>query len=348
MTGEYCSKLQNIQSVRKSSYEDKKTITVTAFMIMNFNNTTDIIYEWKIKPFIETLKKYLLYDKNEKKLYCFDSRESLIKERTDKNGDKKDQYLEIENIQVIRSDSDPSSNYVICNRICQQMQIADLVIVDVSDDNPNVFYEFGMAISQEKLILPICYSDNFYKSSDLFEQLKHEAAEDGSSLAHHIDCFEWRRKLYEHFGLIYRKSTSQTGYLKYEIATNYKNNFDDEKYAKFPYNPNTDYLGMAEKKAEDACIGEKLYNSLLKGYNRGEDGGEIYNTIVIYTVDKFLNGEEAGKCIVNFYHLITKKVHHGPNRCFVGNRVAVIANKNRLKENNKDDRNNANPELFTA
>ena len=46
---------------------------------------------------------------------------------------------EIDKINVIRADSEPSSNYVVCNRICQQMQLADLIVVDVSNQNPNVF-----------------------------------------------------------------------------------------------------------------------------------------------------------------------------------------------------------------
>lgn len=179
MTGEYCSQKTNIQrernnqikrwekSVRKAQKQQelecerkkKKTepLTITAFVIMDFSDMSDVVYKWRIEPFIQSLHKYLYLDKNEHHLYCYtnvDQKNPMIHER---------ELDKVERIRVVRSDSDPASNYVICSRICQQMQIADLVIVDVSRQNPNVFYEFGMAVALDKLILPICYSESFYK-----------------------------------------------------------------------------------------------------------------------------------------------------------------------------------------
>ena len=155
MTGEYCSQKTNIQHKRKQLYRNtKKGIAISAFVIMNFSDMSDVVYKWRVEAFVESLNKYLYFDIEKKRLYC-NTKDDQIS--------SSDRIIRVNKINVIRSDSDPASSYVICSRICQQMQIADLVIVDVSSQNPNVFYEFGMAVALEKMILPICYSESFYK-----------------------------------------------------------------------------------------------------------------------------------------------------------------------------------------
>ena len=130
MTGAYCSKQTNIYREQNHLHKDHE---ITAFVVMNFSDMSDVVYKWRIKPFIESLTKYLYFDDQQKRLYC-SSRE--VKEGR-----------RVKKIRVIRSDTAPASNYVICSRICQQMQIADIVVVDVSAQNANVFYEFGMAVA---------------------------------------------------------------------------------------------------------------------------------------------------------------------------------------------------------
>lgn len=154
MTGEYCSQKTNIQHERRKLYKNKNGITISAFVIMNFSDMADVVYKWRVEVFVETIKKYLYFDENNHRLYC------RAKENCMPKGNN---YIKVDKINVIRADSDPASNYIICSRICQQMQIADLIIVDVSSQNPNVFYEFGMAVSLDKLILPVCFSESFYK-----------------------------------------------------------------------------------------------------------------------------------------------------------------------------------------
>ena len=123
---------------------------------------------------------------------------------------------------MIRADSKYDSNYVICNRVCQQIQIADLIVVDVSSENNNVFYEFGMAMAMRKLILPICFSESFYQiklPAALEAYIKRHfdttAPTNGNDktsdvqkindkieyLKRHIDCYPWRRTLFESYGL---------------------------------------------------------------------------------------------------------------------------------------------------
>lgn len=134
MSGEYCSQKTNIQRERKKLYENKdkegkEKITISAFVIMNFSDMSDVVYKWRIEIFVKSLAKYLYVDMKNNRLYC------SVKKNSSMAGMKK-----VDKIKVVRSDSSPASNYVICSRICQQIQIADLVIVDVSLQNPNVFY----------------------------------------------------------------------------------------------------------------------------------------------------------------------------------------------------------------
>lgn len=129
MTDEYCSKQTVIQHERQKLHNRN---SISAFVVMNFSDMSDVVYKWRIKDYIHSLTKYLYLDKENKRLYC-----SIAPS----NANNDIPGIPIEKICTIRSDSDPASNYVICSRICQQMQIADLIIVDVSSQNPNVFYE---------------------------------------------------------------------------------------------------------------------------------------------------------------------------------------------------------------
>ena len=145
MSGEHCSKQLNIYQERKKLHEGKR---INAFVIMNFSDMSDVVYKWRLKDFIGSLSSQLYINKRTDAVIC-----SLE--------DPGEDWNQVTEINVLRSDSNPASNYVICNRVCQQMQIADLIIVDVTVENTNVFYEFGMAVAMGKLILPLCYNDSF-------------------------------------------------------------------------------------------------------------------------------------------------------------------------------------------
>lgn len=303
VTGEYCSKQTNIQRERKKLYEDN---SITAFVIMNFSEMTSVVYKWRLRSFIESLSKYLYIDKKNKRLYC-----SAVERE-----EKIETLTRVREIRVVRSDSDPASNYVICSRICQQMQIADLIIVDVSSQNANVFYEFGMAVALGKLILPICYSESFYKMD------KELAA--NSEKEHHIGCYPWRKRLFEYYGIRYRKSqNTSTKYDEFKEVTNAKYKFPDRKYDCFPYHE--------VLKGDGKRIGEVLYNRLAEEYN-GAD--EQDNTLIVYTMDGFLNEGQAGLCIVNFYKSITARMRK--EQCFCGERVGVLVQEKAIPESEKD------------
>lgn len=323
MTGEYCSQKTNIQRERKKLYHKRqggeKEIEVSAFVIMNFSDMSDVVYKWRIRRFIETLNQYLYMDIETNRLYC-------NVEKNVKHGMKK-----INKIKVIRSDSDPASNYVICSRICQQMQIADLIIVDVSSQNPNVFYEFGMAVALEKLILPICFSESFYKMQ-LPQNIQKKDYAIRKDVEHHIGCYPWRKALFEYYGIRYKRNKedtknggqSGTKYLAFEdVAEDVDYGFQDEKYNQFPYDEMLD--GMDEK------IGKEVYEKLREQYNNAT---EMDNTLVVYTMEGFLNGDQAGRCIVNFYHSITERMQK--EKCFCGERVGVLVQGQSILESDKD------------
>lgn len=218
MTGEFCSKQGNIQRVRNRLHKQKE---INAFVVMNFSNMSDVVYKWKIQQFIQSLSRYLYI--KERKLFCSNCD---IDSLTEENEILEENRIKI---NVLRSDTEPANNYVVCNRICQQLQIADLIIVDVSSQNPNVFYELGMAIAMQKLVLPICYSESYYKmvlpaqTQKILDDNKckqGEKQEDLEELEHHIDCFTWRRRLFEYYGIIFRHQGGmrKTIYLEFEKA----------------------------------------------------------------------------------------------------------------------------------
>lgn len=324
MSGEYCSQKTNIQRERKKLYENKNKvgkdeITISAFVIMNFSDMSDVVYKWRIEKFIESLNKYLYMDNKKKRLYCNIEKNDIPRNMT-----------KVDKIKVVRADSNPSSNYVICSRICQQMQIADLVIVDVSTQNPNVFYEFGMAVALEKLILPICFSESFYKS-EVPEEIEKMDITKQEKLEKHIGCYPWRKKLFEYYGIRFKQNkendnSSNTLYLEFKEATNRSYGFSDKQYIRFPYD---EELECSENGREQ--IGKIIYEKLMREYNNATRQD---NTLIVYTIEGFLNKDQAGQCIVNFYRSITERMQK--EQCFCGERVGVLVQGNVIPDSDKD------------
>lgn len=322
VTGEYCSKQTNVYKERDNLHRPEKK-SINAFVIMNFSEMSDVVYKWRLQTFIKSLKKYIWINTVTNEIACVGS---LPKDKTAKDilnelsENNQGDWVPVEKINVIRSDSNPASNYVICNRICQQMQIADLVIVDVSVENTNVFYEFGMAVAFGKLILPICYSESFY-AIDLCKRR--------GELSNHIGYYPWRKRLFEYYGIRFRQKGSNVKYEAYEKIKDAEA-FDDSQYGRFPY-------------TEDN-IGEKIYTLLYNSYQNAmylEGDGIIeerhYNTVVVYTMDGFLNADEAGQCIVNYYNNLTNQLRI--ERCFCGDRVGILGQSISISDDHKDAKN---------
>lgn len=275
--------------------------------------------------------------------------------------------LKVKKINVIRADSNPSSNFVICNRVCQQMQIADLIVVDVSDENTNVFYELGMAVALGKMILPICYSESYFtmkiplkveeeKQEYLKRLCKRESdcltVEDEEkikntpydnyvlSLERHIDCYPWQRQLFEHFGLRYRGIYRNDATIKAKKDDQDK---DKETSWYFAFGRATDkrfsfsdqkydrfpYLDTHAEKGYK--IGEELYSKLQDSFNTS---GKEDNTLVLYNMDMFLNKADGGRCIVNYHRAIVERLNK--ESCFCGDRVGILVQPTSIAEAVKD------------
>lgn len=373
MTGENCSQQTNIQKERQRLHHAPDGPEINAFVVMNFSSISDIVYESRIRHFIESLKQYLFLDIDENRIACVPSGKlEDLDDPTIPRGDIPKRWKRVNKINVHRADSNPVSNYMICNRICQQMQTADLIIVDVSVETANVFYEFGLATAFRKLILPMCFSESFFemklpkKLEEALQQVQaqqvrehriSETAEivkrkkwkifstevekdsDLKSLEKHIDCYPWRRKLFEHFGIRYQEAEEadkpdkdRVQYKRSKIVFSEKYGFSDYQYNHFPYTDTKDKQPATE---QNPTVGTKIYNWLEGSYNR--DNGHEYNTVIIYTMDNFLNRDQAGQCIVNFFYNITKPMMDG--HCFCGDRVAILGQSNRIWDDPKDSKN---------
>lgn len=65
-----------------------------------------------------------------------------------------------ESLSLLRADQVGRTGYVICNKICKKIQDSDFVLADISADNPNVFYELGLAYGLKHKILVIHHSSS--------------------------------------------------------------------------------------------------------------------------------------------------------------------------------------------
>lgn len=361
ITGEYCSQQANIQKERHKLHNKPSGPEINAFVIMNFSSMSDIMYASRIKPFIEGLKKYLFLNTNNHKIACYSD---------PSNQDVDEEFKAVTKIHVHRADSNPVSSNIICNRICQQIQIADLIVVDVSVESANVFYEFGLATAFNKLILPICFSESFYemKLPDKLEnaiktkqgqQLSGKRRQDIESpsygneadpplklLEKHIDCYPWRRKLFEHFGIRHQKFINDlksdypgVRYMSPTIVFSEKYGFSDYQYNHFPYDAPVD-KNKKQEGISNPSVGKKIYDWLQASYNQPQS--YCYNTLVLYTMDRILNRNQAGQCIVNFYLNITKPMMD--KHCFCGDRIAILGQPNIIWDDPKD--NKTDKELF--
>lgn len=50
MTGEYCSKQENIRKERRILYNND---SINVFVIMNFSSMSDVVFKWRLQGFIE-------------------------------------------------------------------------------------------------------------------------------------------------------------------------------------------------------------------------------------------------------------------------------------------------------
>lgn len=99
------------------------------------------------------------------------------------------------------------------------------------------------------------------------------------------------------------------------------------QYDRFPYH----------EELEGERIGKMIYETMASSYNNAvyED-----NTLIVYTMDGFLNEAQAGTCIINYYKNITKQMRE--EQCFCGERVGVLVQSNSIPEDTKDAKTERN------
>lgn len=70
---------------------------------------------------------------------------------------------------VERADTALSLGYIMCLRICRKIMLADHIIVDLSEDNPNVYYELGLSFGLKKNIIVIRNKNKNSEYNKLFD-----------------------------------------------------------------------------------------------------------------------------------------------------------------------------------
>ncbi|MCC8044452.1 MAG: hypothetical protein LIP12_03000 [Clostridiales bacterium] len=205
-----------------------------------------------------------------------------------------------------------------------------------------------MAVALGKMILPICYSESFYEknAAGVTDEGKAECE-------HHIGCYPWRKTLFEFYGIFYKNKENDiyveryieagrdweraenalkdttTHYMPFNKVKQVKYGFqDDAKYNYFPYGEEVEVDKEAHSKMR---LGELIYMRLCDTYNRAKSDN---NTLVVYTMDGFLNEEQAGRCIDNFFRYVVSRMKK--EKCFCGDRVGVLVQGNNISEEDKD------------
>lgn len=208
ITGELCTHQLTITRAREENYRNG---IASAFVVMPFTDMADATYKWNVRNTIKDLKQYftLIRKEGEHEIRCYASatQNQIYQDKNNEDEgenfsldsyEKEDVGTEryVRDIDPVRADQDVMFGYVICNRVCQQIQIADIVVVDVSRENPNVFYEFGLAVALGKMIVPICFEDDYFRY-----QPKGVDGDKSKNDNSNIKDYPWVKTLYDHFAL---------------------------------------------------------------------------------------------------------------------------------------------------
>jgi len=73
--------------------------------------------------------------------------------------------------EVRRADDVARTGYVICEKICKQIQLAQIICAEFSCNNPNVFYELGMAYALDRNISLFIQKNSDHSRSDIKRKL---------------------------------------------------------------------------------------------------------------------------------------------------------------------------------
>ena len=270
ITGAYCSHRNKIKRRKARRHKDNK---VMIFMIMHYSPITDTIYKWLLKDVIKAQDiRFEFVDPVTGKTRQPESKQSADgfcyeKEYYD---DSQEKVFALEDgcvVSLVRADDFSSNSHIVCESVCAKIQEADMVIVDLSYGNPNVFYEFGMAVALGKKILPICYIDKYYE----------EKKDNQKNL---IRGFEWKEFLMKYFSVNRVESLEDIKY--YEAC--------DRELSAPPYNEVLPLSGELVGNAICRLLNETLAN---------------LDTLMVYSLTGFEKGDMC-QCIKNYETIVAK------------------------------------------
>ncbi len=135
MTGKICVSAEIIEN-RIQALQNKGESKIEGFMIMPYQPNLNAFFNWSLIRFFE-------------KQYGTSS------------------------VTLKRADQIRRTGYVICEKICRKIQEAAFVVVDLSVNNSNVFYEMGLAYGLQHKMITI-----YNSSSDASKWLKNILPED--------------------------------------------------------------------------------------------------------------------------------------------------------------------------
>lgn len=283
ITGAYCSHRNKIKRRKAKRHKDNK---VMIFMIMHYSPITDTIYKWLLKDvikdqdirfeFIDPVAGEAVKPKPEKRNSIEESgpMPDGFPYETEYYDDSQEKMFTLEDgciISLVRADDFSSNSHIVCESVCAKIQEADMVIVDLSYGNPNVFYEFGMAVALGKKILPICYIDKYYDEKE-------------SNIKNFIRGFEWKEFLMKYFSVNRVESLDDIKY--YEKG--------DAELSASPYDK--------VLRSSGEPVGTALCNLLNKTLAN-------LDTLMVYNLTGFEKSNMC-QCIKN-YETIIKKVCEG-------------------------------------
>lgn len=314
ITGTKCTHRHQIQAClnknRGEGTSENAKNEVTVFVVMPFTEMTFKLYDM-VKEELENIIREV-----------YEIKDGYIRIKTkeveDTSGQAKDQGCvkdpsdkseRIHRVRFMRADFQIITGNIVCQRVCRLIQEADIVVVDVSYRNPNVFFEFGMAMALGKQVIPICFSEKYYAKAD-------KKAPDKL-----IYPFEWKRMLYEYFSIFYNEEEKDIKhYLSLDTLSKW-NKEDRDKYNGYGLNrrDNNTWAGF-------------LINSLLAAGI--EETAPTSGTLLVYTEEGFNNSAKWRDIIENFQGVV--RAVSNP-QLFRGDRAVVLAQDNKLYGIDKDD-----------
>jgi hypothetical protein len=127
MTGRQCIFGSQLNQISTSSKDS--FVGHEIFVVTPFRPNLDTFYEWCLLPYIQ------------------------------------ESFPELPIDLIRRADQFRNIGYVMCGKVCRRIQASRLVVVDITLNNANVFYELGLAVGLNKPLVLLCEDSAFEKGA---------------------------------------------------------------------------------------------------------------------------------------------------------------------------------------